>query len=87
MTFHHWSDQQTCIAEMRRVLTPSGRWLLADFMPTGLMRSFRRLFRMAQFPVRGELDTLLVNAGLGVAAERRVPGLGGQVTVLAIGVR
>jgi len=87
MTFHHWSDQRKGIAEMGRVLAPGGRWLLADFMPTGLMRWFRRLFHMGQFPVRGELDALLSDAGLAVEAERSVPGLGGQVTVLAIGPR
>lgn len=85
MTFHHWSDQAKAAAEVRRVMTPRGRWLLADFVATGLMRSVRRLFGMGHFPVRGELDALLLAAGLRVVAERRVPRLGGQVTVLAIG--
>lgn len=87
MTFHHWSDQRKGIAEIGRVLAPGGRWLIADFMPTGVMRLLRRLFRVHQFPVRSELEAMLSDAGLAVAAERRVPGLGGQVTVLAIGVR
>ena len=85
MTFHHWSDQRMGISEIRRVLALGGRWLLADFMPTGLMRLARRLFRMGQFPVRGELDAMLSDVGLVVGAERSVPGLGGQVSVLAIG--
>lgn len=87
MTFHHWSDQRRGIAEIGRVLAPGGRWLLADFMPAGVMRLVRRLFRMGQFPVRGELDAMLSDARLSVEVERRVPGLGGQVTVLAIGAR
>jgi ubiquinone/menaquinone biosynthesis C-methylase UbiE len=87
MTFHHWSDRRVGIAEIRRVLAPGGRWLLADLMPEGVMRLVRRLFRMGQFPVRGELDAMLSDAGLVVEVERRVPGLGGQVTVLAIRAR
>jgi len=85
MTFHHWSDQRKSIAEIARVMRPGGRWLLADFMPTGFMRWFRRLFRMHQFPVRQELDPILSAAGLEVVGQRAVPGLRGQVVVLAIG--
>jgi ubiquinone/menaquinone biosynthesis C-methylase UbiE len=87
MTFHHWSDQRRGAAEIGRVLAPGGRWLLADFMPAGLMRLVRRFFRMGQFPVPGELDAMLSSAGLVVESERRVPGLGGQVAVLTIKVR
>ena len=87
MTFHHWSDQRRGIAEIGRVLAPGGRWLLADFMPAGIMRLVRRVFRMGQFPVRGELDATLTDAGLKVEVEQRVPGLGGQVSVLAIRAR
>jgi ubiquinone/menaquinone biosynthesis C-methylase UbiE len=50
MTFHHWQDQSRGVAEVARVMTSSGRWLLA-------------------------------------VAERRVPGLGGQVAVIAIAPR
>lgn len=84
MTFHHWSDQRKGIAEIRRVLAPGGKWLLADFIPTGLMRLIRHLLHIGRFPVRGELDAMLTDAGLAVSAERRVPGLGGQVSVVAI---
>jgi ubiquinone/menaquinone biosynthesis C-methylase UbiE len=31
LTFHHWSDQARAVGEVARVLTPGGRWLLADF--------------------------------------------------------
>src|SRR5579859_1914579 len=64
MTFHHWSDQEKGIAEIRRVLASGGQWLLADFMPSGYMRLVRRIFRMRQFPVRGEIDARLADAGL-----------------------
>ena len=87
VTFHHWRDQGRGIAEMARVLAPGGRWLLADFIAAGLMRYVRRLLRLRQFPERGEVDGMLAAVGLGVVVERRVPGLGGQGTVLAIGAK
>jgi ubiquinone/menaquinone biosynthesis C-methylase UbiE len=85
MTFHHWHDQRRGMAEVSRLLTPRGRWLLADFMPVGLMRPVRRLLRWEQFRDHGELEAMLAGAGLATRTARRVPGLGGQVTVLAIG--
>lgn len=84
MTFHHWPDQRRGIAEVARVLTPRGLWLIADFMPSGFMRYVRGLLRLHQFPEQGELQNTLVNAGLNVVVERRVPGLGGQVIVMSI---
>jgi ubiquinone/menaquinone biosynthesis C-methylase UbiE len=87
VTFHHWRDQGKGIAEVARVLAPGGRWLLADFIAAGLMRYVRRLLRLRQFPERGEVDGMLAAVGLRVVGERRVPGLGGQVTVLAIGAK
>ena len=32
MTFHHRPNQSQDIAEIARVLTPRGRWVLADFV-------------------------------------------------------
>ena len=84
MTFHHWPNQSRGAAEVARVLTPRGRWLLADFFPSGFMRRFRKLLGLHQFPERSELQGMLSEAGLKVVAERRVPGLGGQVAVMAI---
>lgn len=84
MTFHHWRDRARGIAEVRRVLTPDGRWLLADFVASGWMRYVRRALRLHQFPAREELDPMLRAAGMSVVAERRVRGLGGQVAVLAV---
>jgi len=85
MTFHHWADQRAGIAEVARVLAPGGRWLLADFIATGLMRYVRRLFRLKRFPERTVLDPMLSAAGLRVWTQRRVLGVGSQVLVLAIG--
>ena len=82
MTFHHWADQRQGIAEIARVMTPSGRWILADLVVSGWFRYVRRLFRMRQFPEREQLDRVLASAGLRVTAERRVQS---RISVLAIG--
>jgi ubiquinone/menaquinone biosynthesis C-methylase UbiE len=82
MTFHHWAGQRRGVAEIARVMTPSGRWILADFIATGWLRYVRRLFRLTRFLERGELDAMLASAGLRVVAERRVQS---RISVLAIG--
>lgn len=84
LTFHHWGDQARAALEIARVMAPGGRWLLADFLATGLMRHVRRLLRMTRFPERGALDAMLAAAGLRVVSTRLVRGLDGQVAVLAI---
>jgi len=85
LTFHHWADQRIAIAEVARVLAPGGRWLIADFMATGVVSYFRRLLRLRQFPERSTLEPMLSSAGLAVVANRTVRGFGGQIGVLAIG--
>jgi hypothetical protein len=85
MTFHHWDNQARGAAEVARVLSPGGRWLVAEFVPTGFMRRVRSLLRLHQFLDRGRLQEVLGKAGLKVVEERRVSGLGGQVAVMAIG--
>jgi ubiquinone/menaquinone biosynthesis C-methylase UbiE len=85
LTFHHWADQPKATAEIARVLAPGGRWLLADFLATGLLRHVRRLLRMRRFPEREALSAMLSPVGLRVLRERKVVGLHGQVAVLAIG--
>ena len=87
LTFHHWYSQSQGIAEVARVLAPGGRWLLADFIATGPIKYVRRILRLHQFPERHELEIMLARAGLTVMTERRVPGLGGQVKVLAVAVK
>ena len=85
MTFHHWANQGVAIGEVGRVLTPGGRWLLADFVATGLMKYVRRLFRLRRFPERKVLDPMLAAAGLKVIASHRVRGVGSQIPILVIG--
>jgi ubiquinone/menaquinone biosynthesis C-methylase UbiE len=78
-------NQTRGVAEVARVLTSGGRWLLADFVASGFMRPVRRLLRLHQFPERADLQSMFFDAGLKVVAERRVPGLAGQIAVMAIG--
>jgi ubiquinone/menaquinone biosynthesis C-methylase UbiE len=85
MTFHHWQDQRRGAAEVARVLSPDGRWLLAEFVPSGFMKQVRRLLRLHQFPDRGHLREVLEGVGLKVVKDQRVSGLRGQVAVMAIG--
>jgi ubiquinone/menaquinone biosynthesis C-methylase UbiE len=85
MTFHHWADQSRGIAEIARVLTPGGRWLLAEFVASGFVRLIRSVVRLHQFPERADLRKRLAVSGLEVVAEERVQGLRGQVVVMAIG--
>src|SRR5439155_10972550 len=85
MTFHHWADQRAGINEVARVLAPGGRWMLADFIASGVMRYVRRLFRLRRFPERREMDPMLDGAGLRVLGRRGVPGVGSQVPVLISG--
>ena len=83
MTFHHWADQRRGVAEVGRVLGADGRWLLADFVPTGLLR----LVMSRRFPRRAVLERMVGEVGLEVKSQRPVAGLGGQVLVLVIGRR
>jgi len=85
MTFHHWSNQTKGMAEVARVLTPGGRWLLADFVASGFMRPVRRLLTLHQFPERAALESMLSGVGLKVVAERRIRRLAGLIAVMAIG--
>jgi ubiquinone/menaquinone biosynthesis C-methylase UbiE len=85
LTFHHWQDQEQGIREVARVLTPRGRWVVADLVPTGVIGSVLRLFRMHQFPERARFQTMLASAGLLLIGDRRVPGLGGQLDAVLVG--
>ena len=87
MTFHHWQNQGRGAAEVARVLTPDGRWLLAEFVPSGFMKRVRSLLRLHQFPERAHLRDVLGDAGLQVVKDQRVSGLRGQVAVMAIALK
>jgi ubiquinone/menaquinone biosynthesis C-methylase UbiE len=84
MTFHHWADQQKAIGEVRRVLAPGGRWLLADIIANGLMVVVLNLLRVGRVHRRSELMSMLAEGRLRVVAEKRAPGMAGYVPVLAI---
>jgi ubiquinone/menaquinone biosynthesis C-methylase UbiE len=84
MTFHHWADQRKGIAEVGRVLAPGGRWLLADFIASGVMKYVRRLFRLTRFRERRDLIPMLAAAGLQITREQKVRGVGRQVPILVI---
>ena len=84
MTFHHWADQRKGVSEVARVLAPSGRWLLADFIGRGLGRTVTQLLRLHRFVDRKGLDSFIAEAGLVVVAERPSRWLGRSVPVLAI---
>jgi len=85
MTFHHWADQNKGVSEVARVLSPGGRWLLADFIGQGVVRHVTQLLRLHRFLDRSRLDNLLAPNGLRVVAEKPAGWLGKSVPVLAIG--
>lgn len=85
LTFHHWQDQDKGVREVARVLTPRGRWVVADLMPTGLIGFVLRLFRVHQFPERARFEAMLSNTGLILIGDRRVSGLGGQLNAVLVG--
>ena len=84
MTFHHWADQKKGVSEVARVLAPGGRWLLADYIGQGLVRTVTQLFRLHRFFDRKGLDSFIADAGLVVVVERPSRWLGKSVPVLAI---
>src|SRR5229473_5202090 len=84
MTFHHWQNQGRGAAEVARVLAPGGRWLLAEFVPSGLIKRVRSLLRLHQFPDRAHLRDVLGSARLRIVKDQSVSGLRGQVAVMVI---
>jgi ubiquinone/menaquinone biosynthesis C-methylase UbiE len=84
MTFHHWQNQERGAAEVARVLTPDGRWLLAEFVPSGFMKRVRSLLRLHQFPDRAHLRDVLGSARLRIVKDQPVSGLRRQVAVMVI---
>ncbi len=84
MTFHHWQNQGRGAAEVARVLTPDGRWLLAEFVPSGFMKRVRSLLRLHQFPDRTHLRDVLGSARLRIVKDQPVSGLRGQVAVMVV---
>ena len=83
MTFHHWADQGRGAAEVARVMRADGRWLLAEFVPKGILR----LLMARRFPRQRSLERMLREEALEIMSQRSVPGLGGQVEIIVIGKR
>ena len=80
LTFHHWADQSRGIAEVGRVLTPGGRWILADFIASGLAG----IVAAGRMPERRGLNAMLEASHLQVVAKRSVWRTMGNISVLAI---
>lgn len=85
VTFHHWSDQSKGIAEVRRVLRPGGRWILADFIASGPAALALRMLRADRMPEQRRLEGLLERASLEILARQTVWRTLGQISVVAIG--
>jgi len=85
MSFHHWHDRAQGCREVRRVLTPGGRWVLADVIPKGLMVPMLPVIHIGGIRQRSQLDAMLAGAGLQVVAETKVPRMAGNIPVLVIG--
>jgi ubiquinone/menaquinone biosynthesis C-methylase UbiE len=68
MSFHHWRDKEKALGEVKRVLRPSGRFLLADvLLPLGLSR-FSRTFRLN---APSKIREAFASAGLTVQYQKR----------------
>jgi len=85
MTFHHWSDQEKAIGEVKRVLTPRGRWILADIVAKGPMAFALKLLRIGRVVSPSGLDQMVDAKALAVIDRKKVGGTGGNISVLAIG--
>jgi ubiquinone/menaquinone biosynthesis C-methylase UbiE len=80
MSFHHWSDQLQGICEIKRVLRPGGRFLLADVAGVILPK----IIHHGQMRNPTEVRLLFEQAGLEVRIQRRL--MLGHVLVTA-GIR
>lgn len=67
VSFHHWASQRDGLAEVRRVLTPGGIFVLADLHAVGYLRVFYMLARRrGRMHTKPELTQMLAAAGLDV---------------------
>jgi ubiquinone/menaquinone biosynthesis C-methylase UbiE len=84
MSFHHWGDQASGLAEVRRVLSPGGHLLLVDAITTWWARPlFMAVGMHGRFHSRDELDRMFLEAGLRPSTRTGVPGTLGAVAVSA----
>lgn len=68
-SFHHWSDQVQGLGEIRRILRPGGRFLLADVVPLPLVSRF---FHHGHMCNPQEVQKMFELAGLDVEMQRRL---------------
>ena len=71
LSFHHWSDQEDGLREIRRVLRLSGVFVLTDVLAAGWFR--RLIARMGRFRAPQVLDEMLVAQRLGTVLQVSVP--------------
>jgi len=71
LSFHHWSDQQDGLREIRRVLHDSGVFVLTDVLAAGWFRRF--IARMGQFHAPDVLDETLAAERLHTILRVSVP--------------
>ncbi len=74
MSFHHWQDQQRGLAEVRRVLTPDGVFVLTDIVVgPGLSRALAS--SGDRIVTARRLEVMLAGASLRRKRSASVPGL------------
>ena len=82
VSFHHWADQAAGVREVLRILRGGGRFILADVSIPSWMS---RLAPRAPMRSPGGFAKVFSEAGLEVAAQRRVPAW--LPVTLTVGVR
>jgi ubiquinone/menaquinone biosynthesis C-methylase UbiE len=83
VSFHHWADQAAGLTEVARVLRTPGRLALVDHFAVGWLRLFSALARR-RMRTGGELEAMLVRAGLTPSAWVRVFDLGPLPLIRAV---
>jgi len=83
LSFHHWTSQAKGVSEVARVLTPQGRFLLADIVPPFGLSFFASHFKRNN---PKKMRKMFVEAGLNVELQRR-PWLWSRFLVVTVGIK